>query len=94
MALKYEGRETLNKYCFYDIEEIPRPLVWKHNKERLGVIHKDGVKYKNKDGKYLKMERLVWIYFNGEVPEGKRVLHKNKNKLDNRIDNLYVKGCL
>lgn len=92
MSIKYEGKETLNKYCLYDIGDFSRPLIWKHNKQRLGVVHKDGAKYKNKDNQYLKMERLAWIYFNGDVPEGKRVLHRNKNKLDNRIDNLYIAG--
>lgn len=92
MAVKYPSKSMLNMHCFCDNSDEARPLVWKHNNKRLGYIDKNGVKYRDKDGQKLKMARLVWIYFNGEIPEGKRVLHKNKNKLDNRIENLYIKG--
>lgn len=33
---------------------------------------------------------LVWTLFKGELP--KRILHRNKNPLDSRAQNLYRKG--
>lgn len=33
---------------------------------------------------------LVWESFNGETPEGKVIMHKNKNQSDNRLCNLEL----
>lgn len=34
--------------------------------------------------------RLVWIYFNGPIPSGMVVNHKDKNKSNNSLDNLEL----
>lgn len=34
--------------------------------------------------------RLVWIYFNGEIPDGKEINHKNGVHIDNRLCNLEL----
>lgn len=39
---------------------------------------------------YLRMHRLVWETFNGTVPDGLDVHHKDHNKLNNSLDNLEV----
>lgn len=41
------------------------------------------------DGKTYKQHRLVWLYFNGSLPDG-QIDHINQNKTDNRISNLRV----
>lgn len=36
------------------------------------------------------VHRVVWETFNGPVPEGYQVDHKNDNRFDNRLDNLQL----
>ena len=39
---------------------------------------------------HYKMHVLIWIMFNGEVPEGMVVDHKDRDKTHNRIQNLRL----
>lgn len=90
MKVIYPSKEQLNRYFYYDDADFQFVLAKKSTGERIGVPHKNGARVFGKDRQTYYLARLVWIYFNGDVPEGKRVLHKNKNKLDNRIANLYI----
>jgi hypothetical protein len=36
------------------------------------------------------VHRVVWETFNGPIPEGYQIDHKNDNRFDNRIDNLQL----
>ena len=65
-------------------------LFWKKNDKPAGTLRKDG---------YLKVEinkisysihRLVWVLFNKEIPENKQIDHINRNRSDNRIENLRL----
>jgi len=40
--------------------------------------------------KYIREHRLIWLRANGEIPKGMIIHHINKNKLDNRIENLQM----
>ena len=40
--------------------------------------------------KSYKVHRLIWVYHYGEIPEGMYLDHINKNKQDNRIENLRL----
>ena len=42
------------------------------------------------EDKVLLVHRLVWIAFNGPIPEGYEVNHINENKQDNRLENLNL----
>ena len=42
------------------------------------------------DGKNVHWHKLVWEHFNGAVPEGFEIDHKNNERLDNRIENLQL----
>lgn len=39
------------------------------------------------------VHRLVWIAFNGTIPEGLQVNHVNEIKTDNRLENLNLMTC-
>lgn len=34
--------------------------------------------------------RVVWFYFNGEIPDGYEINHKNEDKMDASLDNLEL----
>ena len=46
----------------------------------------------SKDGKIStkKIHRLVWLAFNGEIPQGLQVNHIDEDKTNNRLDNLNL----
>lgn len=46
--------------------------------------------YKNSIGKMYIVHRLVWIAFNGPIPEGLQVNHINEIKIDNKLENLNL----
>ena len=47
-----------------------------------------GYKQIRVDKKGYQLSRLVWIYHHGCIPEGMQIDHINRDKLDNRIENL------
>lgn len=59
-----------------------------------GYINKDGyvtVKLKTKDGfNNFLYHRVIWYFFNGEIPDGIQVNHKNENKTNNALSNLNL----
>jgi hypothetical protein len=44
----------------------------------------------NIDGKRYRLHRYVWEYYNGEIPKGYHVHHKDHNKNNNEINNLEL----
>lgn len=48
---------------------------------------------KNSIQKFYYVHRLVWIAFNGQIPEGLQVNHINEIKIDNRLENLNLMTC-
>jgi hypothetical protein len=51
-----------------------------------GLYNQPGVKNKT----YYRVHRLVWESFNGPIPQGYVVDHKNGDKKDNRLENLQL----
>jgi hypothetical protein len=41
-------------------------------------------------GTNILLHRAVWIYHNGEIPDGVEIDHINQNRRDNRIENLRL----
>ena len=48
---------------------------------------------KNSKIKMYTVHRLVWIAFNGQIPENMQVNHINEIKTDNRLENLNLMTC-
>ncbi len=42
------------------------------------------------NGARCQVHRLIWIYHNGSISPGLKIIHKNGNKSDNRIRNLAI----
>ncbi len=77
------------------IRKNGRKLTVKGKKMKPTKPNKDGyISYQlsKTDGKKHKhlIHKLVWESFNGKVPEGLEIGHKDCNSLNNRLDNLYL----
>ena len=72
-------------------------LYWKINKtNKIKIGYRAGTiattKYRRIviNQKFYAEHRLIWIYFNGDVPDGLQIDHINRIKYDNRIENLRL----
>lgn len=45
---------------------------------------------KDKQQRSYQWHRVIWYYFNGEIPEGLEVNHKDEDKTNNSLDNLEL----
>ena len=41
----------------------------------------------------VRVHRVVWETFNGPIPDGMQIDHKNNNRTDNRLNNLQIVTC-
>ena len=64
-------------------EKILKPSITRNGYYLIGL-------YKNLIQKVYYVHRLVWIAFNGQIPEGYEVNHINEIKSDNRLSNLNL----
>ena len=64
-------------------EKIMNPSVDKDGYQRVGL-------WKNRKVKYLRVHRLVYEAFVGDIPKGTQVNHINEIKSDNRLENLNL----
>ena len=55
-----------------------------------GTQNPNGYRYIDVEGKHCRTHRLIWIMYNGDIPENMYIDHKNCIRNDNRIDNLRV----
>ena len=84
----YEGQ--------YQASNFGRIRSFKHNEVRILKFSRCGsgyckVKlYLNKVSKCSSVHRLVWLAFNGSIPENYQINHLNENKTDNRLENLSL----
>lgn len=62
----------------------------RHSGNVAGTPSTNGYVKINVSGKILYAHRLVWEYHYGEIPKGMFIDHINRNKSDNRIENLRL----
>lgn len=71
-------------------------LVWKFKRGRsaagreAGCINNHGRWKVSVDGEYFLRSRLVWIYVNGDIPDGLEIDHIDRDGLNDRIENLRL----
>lgn len=64
-------------------EKILKPQITRNGYYLIGL-------FKNSIGKWYSVHRLVWLAFNGPIPENMQVNHINEIKTDNRLLNLNL----
>jgi hypothetical protein len=88
-------QQILKELFTYD--EVDGGLYWKVSK--MGVTKGSRYGYEEKNNNYrkgivngneIREHRLVWMYHNGDIPNRMVIDHINRNKSDNRIQNLRV----
>ena len=91
-ALKYPSQELLKTH--FDYDEKRGGLIRKSSQKRSEAVSgSDSKRHVVKmpgDRKNYYVNRLVWIWHNGDIPEGLVVDHINNNTLDDRIENLQA----
>ncbi len=72
-------------------------IYWKFSRSGIkndgngaGSLHNSGYKIVRVNGKGYAVHRLIWIMFNGNIPDGMLIDHIDRNKLNNNIKNLRL----
>lgn len=87
--------ENLIDYSNYEIYKDGTIISKYYNRKLSGSKYNNGyyeVKLKLKDGSRVPFlwHRVVWYYFNGEIPENMQVNHIDEDKSNNAISNLNL----
>ena len=91
--MKLNKREVIQKYFRYFegdlINEVHRNYA---SKKGMLASHprKDGYKGVRFKGEAYLAHRLIWILLKGNIPKGLQIDHINRDKSDNRIENLRL----
>lgn len=80
-------QERLKQVLRYDPETGTFTRIRKGVNPKVGSINSWGYLLIRVDGRSYLAHRLAWLYVNGKFPSG-QIDHVDRNKLNNRIDNL------
>lgn len=67
-----------------------QPHPWHNNDKVAGSIRTKGYIEIHFKGKSYKAHRLIWMYHYGAIPKGIQIDHLNRDRTDNRIENLRL----
>lgn len=89
------NKEELVDYSIYKIFKDGRVFSILKDRFLEDTLTSDGYvqnKLMCKDGvsRFIRRNRLIWFYFNGEIPEGMVVNHIDENKENNSITNMNL----
>lgn len=92
---KHPSQAELHEWFFYDPDT--GFLHWKQRPsnnvmwgDQVGGSDRNGYLQVKLNGVFYRQHNFVWIMHNGDIPDGVTIDHKNKNKDDNRLDNLRL----
>ena len=95
--LVYPSQERTHELFLYHVSNISQPLVYKTipvSRFKIGDIagwlHSSGYYLITMNKKNYRLHRLVWIYHNGDIPNGMSVDHIDGDTKNNRIENLRL----
>lgn len=83
--MKY--RKIDNNYYINQYGDVYSKFINRHLKHNIDI---DGYHWVDIHGKHKKVHRLVYQYWIGPIPNNKQVNHKDDDKNNNRIENLYL----
>lgn len=88
-------RENLIDFSNYEIGEDGSIFSKHYHRLCKGTVFTNGylqVKMMCKDGirRLFLLHRVIWFYFNGEIPDGMQINHIDENKLNNSKVNLNL----
>lgn len=93
--MKGTNKEKNIDFSRYIIYEDGKMWSKHWDREIKGYVNRNGyiqVSLKDISGKWntYSLHRVIWYYFNGEIPEDLQVNHKDEDKTNNRLSNLNL----
>lgn len=67
-----------------------KPKSDKQIGDRAGWLRENGYRMIMLDGEEIREHRAIWVMFNGPIPEGLVIDHRDGNPANNLIENLYL----